>query len=700
MTRSSPGTRLGVDVGGTCTDVVSVRNGRLHVTKTPSTPDSPDEGVLRGVERVREAVGFDPSAVAAFVHGTTVATNAVLERDWTDVALVTTEGFRDALAIGRQARPDIYDYTERPPDPVVSRQRRFEVEERLGDRGQVRTPLCEADVRSVAARIRDYDVESVAVSLLFSFENDAHERRVREILDEELDDVTISLSSEVRPEIREYERTLATALDAALKPVMDRYLGRLEAGISDRAIDAPLRVMQSNGGTIGADSARRRPVNTLLSGPAAGVQGAAHVGGLCGESALITMDMGGTSCDVSLVSGGEPTVATDLEIGDYPVSVPSVDVHTIGAGGGSIAWVDEGGSLRVGPRSAGARPGPICYGRGGTEPTVTDAQVLCGRLDPDRFLGGESDDAGAGSTSVPDRARIEAAVAERVADPLGLDVEEAARGILAVANANMERALRVVSVERGHDPRRFALVAYGGAGPAHATALAESLDVSRVIVPRTAGVLSALGLLVSDRVVDRSTSMVRRLADVDPGALASVFAEVEREALAQLDESGSDSESDESDGPDSLRIERSLALRYAGQSFDLAVDLPDEELSPETLDAAADRFHAVHERRYGHASPDEPIELVTVRVRVHKPVDPPTLSAPATDAGDPIRTERSVDFDGTLRETPVYDRAGLPAGAAVDGPAIVEGTESTVVVRPGWAATVDEHGSLVLEVSS
>ncbi|MFC3959801.1 hydantoinase/oxoprolinase family protein [Halovivax cerinus] len=688
MRDSSTGVRVGVDVGGTFTDVVAVRDGELTVTKTPSTPDAPDEGVVEGLELSRVAGGYAFEDVADLAHGTTVATNAVLERDWADVALVTTEGFRDALSIGRQDRPDIYDYTETKPEPVVPRRRRFEVTERLDERGRVRTPLDEASVRAIADEFPD-EIESVAVSLLFSFENDAHERRVGEILDDELGGVSLSLSSDVRPEIREYERTLVTALNAALKPVMDAYVGRLEGAVGDRGIEPALRIMQSNGGTIGADRARTRPVDTLLSGPAAGVQGAAHVADLRGQADVITMDMGGTSCDVSLVRDGEPAVDTGLEIGAYPVAVPSVDVHTIGAGGGSIAWVDDGGALRVGPRSAGAAPGPVCYGRGGSKPTVTDAQVLCGRLDPSRFLDdGREDGEGHGGV---DRDAVEAAVAEHVAEPLGLSIDEAAEGILDVANATMERALRVVTVEAGHDPRDFGLVAYGGAGPAHAAALAESLSVPRVLVPRTAGVLSALGLLVSDRLVERSASMVRPLADVDPGAIEDALADFEAEGRAQLGTT------------DRILVDRSLDLRYVGQTFDLTVDLPDEPVTGETLATAVEAFHAAHERRYGHASPDEPVELVTVRARARAVVEPPALSAadgPGANEGDPIRETRSVVFGGTTRETPVYDRQGLVAGDELDGPAIVEGAESTVVVRPDWCATVDEYGTIVMEVGA
>ncbi len=672
--------RIGVDVGGTFTDLVTVANGRLDVQKVPSTPDAPDEGVVAGLDAASEA-GPALEAVGFLGHGTTVATNAVLEETWAETGLVTTAGFRDALEIGRQARPDIYDFQAEKPTPVVERDRRHGVPERVGERGSVIEPLDETAVRDVARDLAG--VDSVAVSLLFAFENDAHERRVREILTEELDDVRVSLSSVVLPEIREYERTLVTALNAALAPVMEDYLGRLESAVRDRGVGADLRVMGSNGGLLTAGTARERPVNTLLSGPAAGVRGAAYVAGLSGVSDLITMDMGGTSCDVSLVEDGEPLVTTDVEVGAYPVSVPTVDVHTVGAGGGSVAWVDDGGALRVGPRSAGADPGPVCYGRGGDRPTTTDAHLLLGRLDPDAFLSGE---VGA------DRERVRAVFERDLADPLGVSVEAAAAGVLRVAKANTERALRVVSVERGHDPRSFALVAFGGAGPLHAAALARELDVPRVLVPRTAGVLSALGLLVSDALYDYSTSRVRPWDDVDPDRL--------RETFAEFRETGRDRLAAEGFPAEDRRYERTLDLRYAGQSFDLSVPVPDT-VGDAALETVAERFHDRHERRYGHAYPSEPLELVTVRLRARGVVREPDLHpAPvAGDTEDAVRETRPVVFDGEDHDTRVFDRDRLPTGVTFDGPAVVEGGESTAVVHPGQRVRVDEYGTLHVEVT-
>ncbi|WP_049936818.1 hydantoinase/oxoprolinase family protein [Haloplanus natans] len=670
--------RIGVDVGGTFTDVVVADGSGLTMCKVPSTPEAPDRGVLDGLDVAADRAGFAPADVTAFGHGTTVATNALLEREWAETALVTTEGFRDAVEIGRQTRPDLYDLRAEKPDPVVERDRRYEVPERLDRRGEVVEPLDEDAARAVARAVADAGVESVAVAFLFAFEDDAHERRMQELLREEGVDCEVSLSSDVLPEIKEYERTLATSINAALKPVMNRYLGRLESGVADAGVPADVKVMQSNGGVASAAVTRERPVNTLLSGPAAGVRGAAHVAGESGVDDVLTMDMGGTSCDVSLVQDGDPVVTTEGQVGEYPVTVPMVDVHTIGAGGGSIAWVDEGGSLRVGPRSAGADPGPICYGRGGTEPTVTDAHLLLGRIDPGSFFEGSADEAA-----------VREAIRERVADPLDLSVEAAAQGIVDVANANMERALRVVSVERGHDPRDFSLVAYGGAGPLHAAELAAELDVPEVVVPRSAGVLSALGLLISDTVYEEGVSAVRPWAGVDPAALTERFEAMAAEGRERLAADGYP--------PARRRVERAVDLRYRGQSFDLRIPIPDGDLDAAALAAAADRFHERHERRYGHASPDEPIELVTIRLRARGVVDPPALSMATGAAEATPRATRPATFDGKTDATPVYDRERLGPGAAFDGPAVIEGVESTAVVPPGAAARVDDLGNVVIE---
>jgi N-methylhydantoinase A len=674
--------RVGVDVGGTFTDLVAVVDGETTALKVPSTPAGPEAGVLDAVAAVVDDAGWAPGDVERFGHGTTVATNAVLERAWADTALVTTEGFRDAVEIGRQDRPGLYDLAGEKPDPVVPRDRRFGVAERLDERGRVLDALDDADLDRVVDAVADTDADAVAVATLFAFEDDAHERAIAGRLRERTD-AAVSRSSAVHPEIREYERTLLTCLNAALVPVVGEYVAALETGLSEAGVDAPLRLMGSHGGLIAADAARERPVETLLSGPAAGVRGAVHVAeraGLGGD--LLTMDMGGTSCDVSLVEGGDPTVTTEATVGDYPVATPTVDVHTVGAGGGSVAWVDEGGALRVGPRSAGADPGPACYGRGGEHPTTTDAHCVLGRIDPRGFVESADDDAVAAARE---------AVAEHVAEPLGVGVREAAAGILEVADASTERAVRVVSVERGHDPREFALVAYGGAGPLHAASVAAALEIPRVLIPRAAGTLSALGLLVSDLRYELSASQVRPLAAVDPADLEGAYADLVADGRQHL--AGDVA-------PERRRIERRADLRYRGQSHELTVPVPDD-LDPEALETVAARFHERHDRRYGHASPDEPVELVTLRVLARGVVDAPE-SDPPTATGDPddaVLGTRAVTFDGDAVETRIYDRVALPVDADLAGPAVVEGPESTVVVPPGASATVTHSGDLLLEVA-
>lgn len=696
MSEQPQETRVGVDIGGTFTDVVAVKDGEITVTKTPSTPENPEQGVLNGLDASEDAAGYAPGDVDFFSHGTTVATNAVLEGTWADTALVTTEGFRDALEIGRQDRPDIYDFDAEKAEPVVPRDRRFTVPERLDERGNVLRELDEDAVREVAAAIDDSDeqrssgsrtqseetgVSAVAVCLLFAFENPAHERRVTEILREELPDVSVSQSSAVLPEIREYERSVTTSLNAALKPVMASYVGNLEREVRERGVDAAVKLMQSNGGLIDADAARSRPVNTLLSGPAGGVQGATHVADRAGYSDLITMDMGGTSCDVSLVQDGEPVVSTDVAIGDYTVGVPMIDVHTVGSGGGSVAWVDAGGALRVGPRSAGADPGPICYGHGGERPTTTDAHLLLGRIDPEGFL---PEDRDVGVEDV--RAGF-----EELGEEVGMSPEETAQGVLDVANANMARALRVVSVERGHDPREFALVAFGGAGPLHAPTLAAELDVPTVLVPRTAGALSALGLLISDVGYDYSQSMVRPWGAVDAATVAQAFAELRAE--------GDDELAGEGIAPGRREFERVADLRYAGQSFDVSVPVPDGEIDADALDRIEERFHERHESRYGHADPGEPVELVTLRLHARGVVDSPATAvvSPEGTVADAVAERREVRFDGEAYDAPIFDRDLLPAGGDIDGPAVVEGPESTVILRPGQSAEVDPDGTLVVD---
>jgi N-methylhydantoinase A len=650
--------RIGVDVGGTFTDLVAVGDGSVRTAKVPSTPRDQSEGVMRAVR----AVGIEAGEVIAFAHGMTVATNALLERRGARTALVTTEGFRDVLEIGRQNRPSLYDLTRDRPPPLVPRDLRFTVRERMRPEGMVE-PLDEESLRETVAALKEADVESIAVCLLFAFLHPEHEQRVGEAVRAALPHAHVSLSSEVLPEFREYERFSTTAADAYLGPVLTAYLGSLASKVEGAGMPAPL-VMQSSGGAVEIGAAARSAAGCVLSGPAGGVVGAAYAAKTSGYRDLLTFDMGGTSTDVAPVLGGEALTTTEVVVTGVPIKLPMVDVHTVSAGGGSISRVDSGGALRVGPRSAGADPGPAAYGLGGTEPTVTDANLLLGYLANGATLGGE----------VTLRRELAEEALARLGEQAGMDVLEAALGVVKVANAEMAKALRVISVQRGLDPRDFTLVAFGGAGPLHACSLAEELDIETVLVPKASGVLSALGLAVSDHRRDYVSPFLSSLKSADLPQMESMFAEMERAASEDL-------------GSPELR--RRADLRYSGQSFELMVEADD----PTKLAA---RFHAAHEGRYGYRMEGEPVELVNLRLTATVPVGKPELREEES-TGEPISEKREVSFDGEWREVPVLDRAKMGRGSRVEGPAIVEFAEATCVVRPGWRGEVDGAGNLVLE---
>ncbi|SEH16858.1 N-methylhydantoinase A [Natronorubrum sediminis] len=666
-TGSGTDARIGVDVGGTFTDVALTVDDRLVTAKVPTT-DPQQLGVLEGVRKACERASVDPSEIDGFAHAMTVSVNALLERGGAKTALVTTEGFRDVLEIGRQNRPELYDLEAEKPDPLVPRQRRYEVTERTTTEG-VEQPVDPDEIRDLAATLHEADVEAVAVCLLHAYADSENERLVTEILREELT-VPVSASHEVLAEFREFERTSTTTVDAYVRPAIDRYVGRLVEESEDAGIPAP-QIMQANGGIADPETVRKHAVTTTLSGPAAGVVGAAATVDDNNVEGLVTFDMGGTSSDVSLVRDGQAERTTDAEIAGLPIRTPMVDVNTVGAGGGSIAWVDSGGALRVGPRSAGAEPGPACYGRGGTEPTVTDAAVVLGYIGPETELGGEM------------TLDVEAAhdALERLADEASLESAlEAARGVYRVANATMTRTVRAVTVERGHDPREFAVVAFGGAGPMHAAALAESLEVDRVVVPRPSGVLSAFGLLAADESYDAVRTVGVGLDRAEPADLESVYDDLVADVLA-----------DASDR-DAARVERAADCRYAGQSFELTVPV-DESFDANVV---AERFHAAHERAYGYAM-DESLEVVTLRATATVPGTEPTVRHEGT--GDAHLGTRNAHFPGTgvePRETTVYDRDRLASGTSISGPAILEQAESTTVVPPNWGGEILADGTLVM----
>ena len=654
------GTRLGVDVGGTFTDLVALAEGELITAKVPSTPKDQSEGVMNAIG----ASGVEPASLAALAHGMTVATNALLERSGARTALVTTEGFRDVLEIARQNRPSLYDLTQDRPPALVPRDLRFTVRERMGPEGEVEA-LGEEGLDRVISAVRQAGVEAVAVCLLFAFMHPDHEQMVGEALREALPDVHISLSSEVLPEFREYERFSTTAADAYLAPKLAAYLKNLAGKVDGAGMPSPL-IMQSSGGVSTIEDAVRDAAAFVLSGPAGGVVGAAYVAGLGGHRDLLTFDMGGTSTDVAPVVRGEAQTSTETVIAGVPIKLPMVDVHTVSAGGGSIAWADAGGALRVGPRSAGAEPGPAAYDKGGEEPAVTDSNLFLGYLADGTELGGE----------VVLRRDLAEKALGALGEKVGLGAEETALGIVRVADAEMARALRVISVERGLDPRDFALLAFGGAGGLHACTLAEELGMSTVLIPRAGGVLSALGLAISDVRRDYVFPYLRGLVEVEAEDVRRSFGEMEVAAAEHLE------------GPEHARR---ADLRYAGQSFELTVE------AEEPFGELEERFHAAHEQRYGYRMDDEAVELVNLRLISTVPVDKPELVEPAAPEGGAGSGRREANFGGEWIEVPVLDRERMGQGSEVEGPAIVEFKESTCVVRPGWRGAVDDVGTLVLE---
>jgi len=663
------GRKLGVDVGGTFTDVALSLDDELVTAKVPSTEDQ-SEGVIHGIEKACKEAGIDPETVDEFSHAMTVSVNALLEDDGANTALVTTEGFRDILEIGRQTRPSVYDLDAEKPTPLVPRRRRFEVSERASTDG-IEQPVNEDEVQSIAEEIRQADVESVAVALLHAYAHPENEERVATILRSELD-VPVSASHEVLAEFREYERTSTTAVDAYIRPAIDRYVSHLTDRAHDLGVPQP-QIMQANGGITDARTIRENAVTTVLSGPAAGVVGASAMAAddTDDREGLVTFDMGGTSSDVSLVRDGEAERTTEGEINDRPIKTPMVDVETVGAGGGSIAWIDAGGALRIGPRSAGAEPGPACYGKGGTEPTVTDANLVLGYIGASTSLGGE--------LSLDEEAAHD--VLANLADEAGLDgALEAARGVYRVANANMTRAIRSVTVERGYDPRKFGLVAFGGAGPMHAIPIADGLDIDQVIVPRASGVLSAYGLLAADEKRDAVRTYQCSLTDVDSNDVDAVYNDLSETLLAEISDR------------DAATVRHSADLRYAGQSFELTVDID----RPFDAVAAGRRFATAHESAYGYQA-DEPVELVNCRVTATVPRDAPSLEY--TSSGGLQKTTREAVFTDGVYETAVYDRDRLPPEGTIEGPSIIEGPESTIVVPPAWNVQTRDDGALIAEVS-
>jgi N-methylhydantoinase A len=676
---------VGVDVGGTFTDLYAYNDEAraYHVFKLASTPDQPHRAIIEGFRALCDEAGIAISDVRRLEHGTTVATNALIQRRGATVALVTTRGFRDLLEIQRQVRPHMYSFQRDYPTPLVPRERRFEVTERVMASGAVLRPLDESDVDAVADRIAQSGANACAVCFLFAFLTPDHERRVRERLAERLPEIFVSLSSEVQPEFREYERLSTTVLNAYLQPVVTRYLDGLEGELRTIAPAAALGINSSRGGLMSAERARRFPIRTALSGPAAGVMGAIHVARLANRSNLITLDMGGTSADVCLIRDYQAGTAFSRTVADFPVRLPMVDIDTIGAGGGSIAWFERDGGLKVGPMSAGASPGPACYGKGGEQPTVSDANLVLGRLSSGGLIGGRMAlDTGAARRAL-----------QPVADRLGFTVERAAHGVLSIVVSNMVRSLRSVSVERGHDPRQFSLFAFGGAGPLHATEVARSLGMREILVPPAPGILCAQGLVVSDLTEDfvrtdrirvdseNRPQVMRHLADLS--AAANVW-------FTQEDVPA----------PDRL-VEITLDMRYVGQNFELPVRLAGSELPSEA--ELRRRFFQAHETNYGYFNPEDPVEIINLRLAARgrlKFTEPMVATATGSGAATPIG-ERPVWFAADRPAMArLYAREQLLPGHIIEGPAVIEQLDTTTLVFPGDRAAVDTAHNLLIEVTA
>ncbi len=683
--------RLAADIGGTFTDLVLLdRGGGVHVAKTLSTPGDFKEGVLGGVERILSDAG--PAAgqdialadVDYFVHGATVVLNALLERKLPQAALVTTAGFRDVLEIMRTNNPRMYDLKWIKPKPIIPRHLRFEVGERVRHTGEVLRPLDEAETREVALRIKARGIRSVALCFLHAYANPDHERRAREIILEEHPKAHVTVSSDVASELREFERTSTVAINASTIPIISAYLDGLSQALSERGLERELFVMQSNGGVITSRTARSLPVRTVMSGPAGGVVGAQFIANRMGLRDVATIDIGGTSSDMGVIADGLARTVDQSAVEGWPIMAPTIEILAIGAGGGSIAWVDAGGALRVGPQSAGARPGPACYGLGGAEPTVSDACVALNRLNPDYFLAGEM---------TLDRDAAERAIGEHIAGPLGMEVADAAEGILRVVTANMNKAIRSILIARGFDIRSFTLMAFGGAGGMVAGELLDIGDVQRLVVPSNPGAVSAIGMLATDLRHDLAQSSVQSFADVEWSEIGGALQQLRILGTERLKREGVDGAA--------MRFDDALDLRYVGQDYYLRVYVDCDDLDGARIRADFDRLH---EHTYGFANPEFEVEMVNARVfaigAFERPQLPEIAARVSSDGPLPTKARRRVFFGGAFVETDIYDVTALRAGDEIEGPCVIEDPRSTIVVMPGQTAAVDRFRNLTIEAAA
>ena len=666
--------RVGIEVGGTFTDLVAIGPSGVQIVKVPSVPASPDEGAFNAL--IESGISFE--SIEDLAHGSTVATNSVIERKGYPIAFVTTRGFKDILALQRHNRNNIYDLAYQKPLPVVDRKNSFEVNERMLPDGAVATALDSvAVVRDLVPRLNDGGYAAIAVCLLNSYANPEHEEALRELFTCHLPGVLVTLSSEVTREFREFERASTTTLSAYVQPVVDHYIGRFSARLAENRFEGRFSVMQSNGGRLPAENMRRNAIMALLSGPAAGVVGAARQAQRSGLENLITLDMGGTSTDVCLVEDGNPEITNEFQIDNLPIRTPVLDINTVGAGGGSLIWIDEGGMLRAGPESAGADPGPACYGRGGTQPTITDAHVVRNTIRREAFLGGKMD-------IDPDAAEESF---RALAGRLGMSVQEIADSAIRVANANIIRAIQIITTQRGKDPRDYAMVAFGGAGPLHAAQVADDLGVHTILVPPNAGVISAFGLLAADYIHYESMTRRFRLDDDAPHAIAKVYNDMRERALTKFAEIGLGN---------NLLLNLVADMRFVGQAFEVPVEIDPAELDGLTVAWLQKQFAAAHHRIFFHGGgSDKPIEAVSFRLRVSRPIGPvPVLM----EAHDYHITESAIEiFDDRRRHTcRAMSRGALNLATAVDGPALLEDPTSTIFVPLGWSAKTDAQDNLIL----
>lgn len=677
--------RLGIDTGGTFTDIVLLneKNGDTFVLKVPSTPNDPSEAVINGILDLQAQTGINVEDISFFVHGSTVATNTLLEQNGSKTALITTKGFKDVLEIGRQARPKLYDFRSRRKPALVPRELRVEVDERIKSDGDILKPINKEEVKEIILQLKDKGVGSITVCLINSFINPIHEQIIKEIIEDNYPKTFVSISSEVMAEFKEYERTTTVVANGYVMPKMKKYINQLKEKLETFNLSSKFFIMQSNGGIITADNAMLIPAKTVLSGPAGGILAGLHIVETTQYKNLITIDMGGTSLDTALIKDGQPQYTTMSEVGGIPIKLPMIEMHTIGSGGGSIAWLDEGGALRVGPKSAGAVPGPVCYNKGGMEPTVTDANVILGRLNPQSILGGKME------------MNLELAkkiMKEKIANPLGISVEEAAEGVLRVVNANMVRGIRVISIEKGYDPRGFSLVAFGGAGPVHAMDIANELGCSEIIIPPNPGLNSAMGMLIADARQDYVQTILTDTNNLNLDEVNKTIKEMINKAEVEMEKEGF------TGGNLSLFV--SMDLRYVNQAYEIEIPTQNTVLTKDDIQTGVNSFHERHQEVYGFRRDKEIVELVNIRLTAIGKM--PRVNFNRDIGNDELKKiiaveSRDVFFDGKFYKTNIYRKNDLFINSMIEGPSIIEQLDTTIIIGPNQYAKLDRNSNLIVK---